>query len=122
MRATITATFDSVDEAERAVLRLRRSIRDLRVETGGEDPGAGSADAPYSASVYYPWRIDGTESGLNAMPGELGSRVLFTSDVLGLPVCRSSSEATVQLILPAEEAERARAMLVNAGGRHVRLY
>ena len=31
-------------------------------------------------------------------------------------------EAAVQLILPAEEAERARAMLVNAGGRHVRLY
>lgn len=121
MRATITATFDSADEAERAVLRLRRSIRDLRVETCGGDPGTSPADAPCFASVYCPWRSDGAESGPSAMPWELGSRVLFTSDVLGLPVCRSG-EATVQLLLPAEEAERARAMLVNAGGRHVRLY
>ena len=121
MRATITATFDSADEAERAVLRLRRSIRDLRVETGGEDPGAGPADAPCSASVYCPRRVAGAESGPSAMPGEPGGRALFTSDVPDLPVCRDR-EAAVQLILPAEEAERARAMLVNAGGRHVRLY
>ncbi len=121
LQTTITVTFDSVDEAERAVMRLRRSIRELRVETAGEDLGSTPADAPYSASVYYPWRIDGGRNELNAMPKELGSRVLYTSDLLGLPVYHTS-EATVQLILPAEEAERARAMLVNAGGRHIRLY
>ena len=46
MQTTITVTFDSVDEAERAVMRLRRSIRDLRVETGGEDLSSSPADAP----------------------------------------------------------------------------
>ncbi len=121
MQTTITVSFDSVDEAERAVMRLRRSIRDLRVETGGEDLSASPADAPWSASVYYPWRIDKVGNELNAMPKELGSRVLYTSDIMGLPIYRDS-EATVQFILPAEEAERARAMLLNAGGRHIRLY
>ncbi len=119
MRTTITAVFDTVDEAERAVSRLRHSIRDLRVETAGEERSALPADAPYTASVYYPWRISMAGNELNSMPKELGSRVLYTSDILGLPIYHDR-EATVQFTLPSEEAERARALLVNAGGRQLR--
>ncbi len=120
MKTTITVDFDSVDEAERAISRMRHSIRELRVLTGDEDFGSKPADAPYSASVYYPWRVNMSGNELNSMPKELGSRVLYTSDLLGLPIYQDGA-ATVQFVLPAAEAERARALLVNSGGHRIRL-
>jgi hypothetical protein len=49
----------------------------------------------------------------------LGSRVLFTGEILGLPVYRSGG-AELKLRVPEEVAQRAGAMLINAGARGVR--
>ena len=120
MQTIISASFDSVDEADRAIARLKHSIRELKVEAVGDQPGSLPSEAPYTASVYYPWRVNQAGNELNAMPKELGSRVLYTSDVLGLPIYHDGS-TTIQAALPAREAEHARAILVNAGGRQIRI-
>ena len=120
MRTTITAVFDTVDEAERAVSRLRHSIRDLRVETAGEERSALPADAPYTASVYYPWRISMAGNELNSMPKELGSRVLYTSDLMGLPLYHDG-ETEVRLKTDPKDAERVRGLLLNMGGSNIRV-
>lgn len=117
---TIWATFGTVDEAERAISRLRRAVPELGAEVTGSRIGAAPADAPWTASVYYPWRVNMGSGELHSMPQELGSRVIFTSDLLGLPIYHDN-ETELRITIPAKEAERTRALLVNAGGYRIRM-
>ena len=49
----------------------------------------------------------------------LGSRVLFTGDILGLPIWRSGG-ADLRICVSDEEAERAGAILINGGAHGVK--
>ena len=120
MQKIITAKFDTVDEAERAAARLKKSIGHLHMEPAGAGAGSTPADAPLTASVYYPWRLNMNMGELNATPQELGSRVIYTSDLMGLPAYRDEDTA-LRFRLDAGDVPRARAMLVNAGGRSIQI-
>jgi hypothetical protein len=116
---TIEASFDNVDLAELAIGRLRRSIPGLDLEYGSAGAWV-PADSPYTAAVLYPAGPTDPEHGSVSMgQTRLGSRVLFTGEILGLPVYRSGG-AELKLRVPEEVAQRAGAMLINAGARGVR--
>ena len=119
MQCTITARFDSADAADRAAARLRRAIPFLRAETGGPFRGDLPAEAPYAASVYFPWRINMTVNDRGSMSTELGSRALLTSDRMGLPLWHDG-ETELRLTLDPRDADRVRALLLNLGGRGIR--
>lgn len=119
MRKRITAEFDSVDEAERAVSRLRSALPYLDAVIDAERNTAGSGAAPFAAAVYYPWSAGTQGADLSMPPRELGSRVVYTSDLLGLPLYPSLT-ASVTLTLDAADVPRARALLCNAGGRQLK--
>ena len=119
MQCTISACFTSPDEADRAIARLRRAVPFLRAEDRVPTGSSLPADAPFSASIYFPWRISMTVNDRGSMNTELGSRVLYTSDRLGLPIYHSG-ETEVHLMVDAQDAERVRALLVNLGGRSIR--
>ena len=120
MSKRLTAAFDSVDEADRAMAKLRNIISDYQVEMAGEPLGSTPADAPFSASLYYPYRLDLPASAVLGTPYSTGGRVLLTSEIMGLPLFRENP-AEVELTLEDEDAERARALLVNLGAHHTRL-
>lgn len=121
MQQTITATFDSVDEADRAVSRLRQFVGSTVRETEEHPLGSLPADAPYMASVYYPYRpLNLPTNFLNGVPYEIGGRVLYTSDILGMKLYRDDP-TELQLTLPGEQIGLARSLLRNAGGRDIRL-
>ena len=118
MQPIISAFFDSADEADRAVARLRRTIPYLQAKVmGGEDQRQPSQ---YSASLYFPWRIDMTANERGAMNTELGSRALLTSDLMGLPIY-PSVKTEVQLKVDAPDADRAHALLRNLGASGIRI-
>ena len=118
METKITACFDSVDEADRAVARLQSRIPHMRAEI---DAGKeAEALSPFSASVYYPWRINMSANTPGLDPQTMGSRVLYTADRMGLPLYHTG-KAEVVLTLDASESERARAMLLNLGGSRIRI-
>jgi len=117
----ISATFDSIDEAERAISRLRRSVAAYTVSTEGEYSGSLPAEAPFTANLYFPYHpVNYTVNELNTLPYEIGGRVLLTSDIMGLPIYRQSP-TDIQITLPDSQAQRARAILVNAGAHHITL-
>ena len=120
MQCKITAHFSSVDEADRAAARLRSAISYLKAEIRGPKRTSAPAHAAFSASVYYPWRINMTVKEDGSMSSALGSRVLYTSDLMGLPVY-NDGETELQLTLDAADLERARAFLINLGAEHVRV-
>ena len=120
MSKRLTAAFDSVDEADRAMAKLRSIIADYRVEMAGEPLGSTPADAPFAVSLYYPYRLDLPASAMMGTPCSTGGRVLLTSDIMGLPLCRETP-AEVELTLEDADAERARALLVNQGAHRTRL-
>lgn len=119
LMTTIEASFDHVDLAELAISKLRRSIPGFALDyTGPRDALPGSA--PYRACVLYPGapgELFREDTGIGRSP--LGSRVLFTGDILGLPVYRGG-RAELRIFVSDEEADRAGAMLVNAGARGVK--
>ncbi|MBR2716494.1 MAG: hypothetical protein IKD79_01995 [Oscillospiraceae bacterium] len=119
MRKRISAEFDSVDEAERAISRLRSALPYLDAAIDAERSSAVSGAAPFAAAVYYPWSAGTQGSDLSMPPRELGSRVIYTSDLLGLPVY-PALQASVTLSLDAADIPRARALLCNAGGRRLK--
>ncbi len=120
MQTTITAVFDSVDAAELAISRLRRSVSDFQVETRGGASGATPADAPYTASILYPYQpINLPTDYVNQYNYELGGRVLFTADILGVPIYHDG-ETELKIRVAEASADRARSLLVNAGGHRVR--
>ncbi len=111
---TIEASFENVDQAELAISRLRRSIPGFAMDyMSPRDRLPG--DAPYRASVLYPGEpINLPLGGMGQGRSPLGSRVLFTGDILGLPVYHSG-KADLRIHVADEEADRTRALLVNAG-------
>ena len=115
METKIKACFDSVDDADLAVSRLQSRIPYMRAEIIEED-----AHIPFSASVYYPWRINMSANTPGLGPQEMGSRVLYTADRMGLPFGHKG-KAEVLLTLDASESERARAILLNLGGSRIRI-
>ena len=116
---TIEASFENVDAAELAVSRLRRSLPDLEMDYSGprsSRPG----DAPYRASILYPAEPLGQSRGsLGLGRSPLGGRVLFTGDILGLPIYHEG-RADLRIHVSDEAAERTGALLINAGGRGVK--
>ena len=120
MQCRITAHFGSVDEADRAAARLRSAIPNLSVKRRGGKGKALPGQAPLSASIYYPWRINMTVNEEGNMATELGSRALFTSDLMGLPIYRDG-DTELLASLDAGDLGRARAILVNQGGKGVRI-
>lgn len=121
MQSTITVHFASADEADRAVARLRSTIPYLQAKVSGPVRTQTPALAPESASIYYPWRMNMTFSDQGARNTEFGSRVLLSSDLMGLPLYHEA-ETEVQLKLDAKDAERARALLLNLGGSAIRVF
>ena len=120
MSKRLTAAFDSVDEADRAMARLRSIISDYQVEMAGEPLGSTPADAPFAASLYYPYRLNLPDNAIMGTPYSTVGRVLLTAEIMGLPLCRENP-AEVELTLEDEDAERARALLVNQGAHHTHL-
>ena len=116
---TIQASFDQVDLAELAISRLRRAIPGFALDYSGPRstlPG----EAPFRASVLYPGGTEGMpHAGLGMGRDPLGSRVLFTGEILGLPIYRTGG-ADLRICVADEEAERAGALLINAGARGVK--
>ena len=77
-------------------------------------------DAPFRASVLYPGGAAGLPHwGISQGQESLGIRVLFTGDILGLPVYRTGG-ADLRIRVSDAEAERAGALLINAGARGVK--
>ena len=120
MSKRLTAAFDSVDDADRAMAKLRNIIADYQVEMAGEPLGSTPSDAPFAVSLYYPYRLNLPNNAVMGTPYVTGGRVLLTSEIMGLPLCRETP-AEVELTLEDEDAERARALLVNLGAHHTRL-
>ena len=111
---TIEASFENVDQAELAISKLRRSIPGFAMDyLSPRDSLPG--DAPFRASVLYPGEpINLPQGGMGQGRSPLGSRVLFTGDILGLPVYRSG-KADLRIHVADEEADRTGALLINAG-------
>ena len=120
MQSTITVHFASADEADRAVARLRSTIPYVQARVLGPVRKQSPALAPESASIYYPWRMNMTFSDQGARNTEFGSRVLLSSDLMGLPLYHEA-ETEVQLQLDAKDIERARGLLLNLGGSGIRV-
>ena len=120
MQKTITADFDSVDRAEMAVGKLRQIIGHIRVDVGGERIGSAPADAPLTVSAYYPRQAEMGTDGQNPGLYNMANRVIFTSDLLGLPIYHDNP-TTVRVTVDAADAMRTRALLLNAGGRGLRV-
>ncbi len=121
MQSTITVHFASADEADRAVSRLRSTIPYVQARVLGPTRNPAPALAPECASIYYPWRMNMTFSDQGARNTEFGSRVLLSSDLMGLPLYREA-ETEVQLQLDAKDIERARGLLLNLGGSSIRVF
>ena len=116
---TIQASFDQVDLAELAISKLRRTIPGFELNYSGPRDSL-PGEAPYRAFVLYPGGAAGLpHGGMSQGRESLGSRVLFTGDILGLPVYRSGG-ADLRICVTDEEAERAGALLINAGARGVK--
>ncbi len=120
MQCLIAAHFSSVDEADRAVARLRGAIPYMKAEISGKKRTGLPGHAPLTASVYYPWRVNMTVQEEGSMAPELGSRVLYTSDLMGLPVYHDG-DTELLLTLDAADLGRARALLVNLGAGNIRI-
>ena len=111
---TIEASFENVDQAELAISRLRRSIPGFAMDyMSPRDSLPG--DAPFRASVLYPGEpINLPQGGMGQGRSPLGSRVLFTGDILGLPIYHSG-KADLRIHVEDKEADRTGALLINAG-------
>ena len=120
MQTTISARFASADEADRAVSLLRRKVPYLQANLSSAERSAFPGQAPFSASVYFPWRINMTLNDQGPRNTGLGSRVLYTSDLMGLPLYHDG-ETEVLLKMDPQDAERVRALLLNLGGRQIRM-
>jgi hypothetical protein len=120
MQSRITAHFSSVDEADRAAARLRAAIPYLRAEIRSRRRSGIPAHAPFSASAYYPWRINMTVNEGGSMASALGSRVLYTSDLMGLPIYHDG-DTELLLTMDAADLDRAKALLINLGAGGIRI-
>ncbi len=116
MQLTIKARFDSLDEADRAASRIRRAIPRCKAEVHEDHITESHGHMPFYATAYYPWRINMTVNESGTMAPALGSRVLYAADRPGLPYT-SQKSAEIIVSLDPQDAERARAMLLNQGGR-----
>ena len=114
LMTTIEASFENVDQAELALSRLRRCIPGFAMDyLAPRDRVPG--DAPFRADVLFPGEpIHLPQGGVGQGRSPLGSRVIFTGDILGLPVYHSG-KADLRIHVEDEEAERTGALLVNAG-------
>jgi hypothetical protein len=121
MNESMTVLFDTLDEAERAVSRLRRSGLDFRVRIRDDmREGSGPAASRLTASVYYPYHH--VNQMFNVPPfmydQSLGGRVVYTSDILGLPIY-GGGKTEVRVSVEGDRADLVRSILVNSGGRFV---
>ena len=116
---TIEVSFENVDQAELALSRLRRCIPGFAMDyLAPRDRVPG--DAPFRADVLFPGEpIHLPQGGVGQGRSPLGSRVLFTGEILGLPIYREG-RADLRIRVADEAAERAGALLLNAGGRGVK--
>lgn len=121
MQQRITAQFDSIDEAERASARLHSALRGVETKLSAAGPNGRPASSPFTASVYLPWHLGFPDTDLSFQNSSMGSRVLYTSDLMGLPVYRAQ-ETALTITLGPDQAERASALLRNSGGRDIRRY
>ena len=60
MQCIMKARFDSVDAADRAVSRIRSKVPHLEAKVLNKPRGSLPAEAPYSASAYFPASISRT--------------------------------------------------------------
>ena len=120
MQCIMKARFDSVDAADRAVSRIRSKVPHLEAKVLNKPRGSLPSEAPYSASMYFPWRINMSVNDRGPLNTELGSRALYTSDLMGLPLYHDG-EAEVELKLDAQDVQRTRAMVRNMGGDQIRM-
>ena len=120
MERTASVSFESADAADRAIAKLRRVLPGLRAEFPGRQRGAMPGEAPFTALANYPWRMNMQLNESATLAPELGSRVLYTSDLMGLPLYHDG-ETRVLLHMDNSELERARALSVNLGGRSFQL-
>ena len=116
---TIEASFASVDEAELAISRLRRSIPGISMDYSCPKDRF-PANAPFRANILFPGEpVQLPQGGLGQGRTPLGSRALFTGDILGIPVYREG-RADLRIHVADEEAERTGALLINAGAHGVK--
>jgi hypothetical protein len=119
---TISVNFDSLDEAELAISRLRRSNLSFRVKVRDElKNGSTPADAPMIANILYPFQpVNMMTTPVNMYNHQLGNRVMLTSDVMGLPIY-NGGETQVNITVSDEKVSKVRSIMVNSGG-HVSLH
>ena len=120
MQSTITAIFNSADEADRAAAKLRNTVPHLQAKIMRRPRGSLPSQAPLTASVYYPWRINMTLNDQGTGSTGFGSRVLYTSDLMGLPLYHDG-DTEISVTADAGDAERVRGLLLNMGGRGIRI-
>lgn len=124
MNDNMTVLFNTLDEAERAISRLRRSGIDFRVRVRDDlREGSTPAASQLIANVYYPYNpVNQTLSVPPYMydnnPNSLGSRVMYTSDILGLPVYGGGS-TEIHVSVNSEKTDIVRSILTNSGGHFV---
>ncbi len=121
MQQRITAQFDSIDEAERASARLHNAMGGVETELNAASPDERPLSSPFTASVCLPWHTGFPDTDLSFQSNRLGSRVIFTSDLMGIPAYLAQETALTVTVDPGQ-AERASALLRNSGGRRIRRY
>ncbi len=121
MQQRITAQFDSIDEAERASARLHSAMGGIETELNPPGPDERPSSSPFTASVCLPWRPGFPDTDWSYQSNRLGSRVVFTSDLMGLPAYLTRETALTVTVDP-DQAERASALLRNSGGRRIRRF
>ncbi len=120
MNESMAVLFDTLDEAEIAVSRLRRTGLEFRVRVRDEaKKGPAPAASPMIANAYYPYQpANMMTTPVNLYNTELGGRVMLTSEILGLPVYRAGP-AELHVSVASEKADIVRSILVNSGGHFV---
>jgi hypothetical protein len=114
---TISVSFDSLDEAELAISRLRRSDVNFRVKVRDELVNSSRPSAaPMIANILYPFQpVNMMTTPANMDNYQLGNRVMLTSDIMGLPIYKGG-ETQVNVTVSDDKASKVRSILVNSGG------
>ena len=121
MNDNMTVIFDTLDSAEIAISRLRKSGIDFRVRVRDDlREGSTPASAPLVANLYFPFQPVNNvlNSPVYMYDNSLGSRVMYTSDILGLPIY-GGGETEVHISVSNEKTDIVRSILVNSGGHFV---